>query len=142
VRKTRAGIGPKLLIAVIVVGVAWLVLQERREQARIDRLAALSPCRLAAQYVEWRLAFEERYPGAEIPESGAGEFLRENEVFEQAVRKAREQSASRVLAALERLTAIDSASWIRERGDLAPFVEVMLAECPDEVEGLVRGPGQ
>ncbi len=138
-KKTRLGIGAKILIGGIVVGVGWLALQEIRESARVDRLAALPPCRLAAEYVEWRLAFEDQYPTAGTSGSAAEEFVRENEVFEQAVRQAREESESQVLEALEDLTAVDSERWIRERGDLAPFVEVMLAECRAEVEHLFRG---
>ena len=137
--KTRLGIGAKILIGGIVVVVAWLAVQKSREWIRIDRLAALPPCRLAAEYVEWRLAFEDQYPAAETSGSAAEEFALENEVFEQAVRQAREESESRVLEALENVTAVDSERWIRERGDLAPFVAVILAECRAEVEGLVRG---
>ena len=140
--KTRLGIGAKIVIGGIVVGVAWLTLQEIRESARINRLAELPPCRLAAEYVEWRLAFEDQYPSAETSGSVPEEFVRENEVFEQAVRQAREESESRVLEALEDITALDSEPWIRERGDMAPFVEVMLAECREEVEDLLRGSQQ
>ncbi len=137
--KTRLGIGAKILIGGIVVGAAWLALQEIRESARIGRLAALPPCLLAAEYAEWRLAFEDQFPTAETSGSAAEEFVRQNEVFEQALRQAREKLESPVLEALEDLTAVDSERWIRERGHLAPFVEVMLAECRAEVEHLFRG---
>ena len=100
-------------------------------------LGSLPPCTLAAQYVEWRLAYEDAHPAEESAEPDE-EFVRENEVFEQAIRQAREQDDSRLLEELENLTAVDSARWIRERADLAPFVEIMLAECPDEVEELMR----
>ncbi len=137
--KTKLGIGAKILIGGIVVSFAWLVLLEGRKSARIDRLAALPPCRLAADYIEWRLAFEDQFPTAESSGSAAEEFVLENEVFEQAVRQAREESESRVLEALEDITAVDSERWIRERGDLAPFVELMLTDCREEVQHLLGG---
>jgi len=145
-KKKRLGIGAKILIIAIVVAIAWLALLEFRKSARIDELAALPPCRLAVDYAEWRLAFEDQHPTFEASGSAAEEFARENEVFEQAVRQAREDSPSRVLEALEDLTAVDSESWIREPGDMDSFVEVMLAECREEVEELMRrsegsGPG-
>ena len=138
--KTKLGIGAKILIGGIVVVVAWLALQEIRKAARINRLAALPPCRLATDYIEWRLAFEDQNPTAETSASAVEEFVRENEVFEQAGRRAREKLESRVLEALEDLTAVDSERWIRERGDLTPFVEIMLAECRADVEHLFRDP--
>jgi|TARA_B100002003_G_scaffold197217_1_gene187626 hypothetical protein len=135
----RSTVWGKILIGVVFVAIAWAVLQDRRESARIEQLASLPPCRLAAEYVEWRLAFEESNPAQELTGSAAETFVDESEVFEQAVRSAQRVSQSRLLQELEDLTAIDSTRWIREEGDIDSFVEVMLTKCPDEVEGLMSG---
>jgi len=135
--KARLGIGAKLLIAAIVVFVVWLAIAWFRETGRIRELADLPPCTLAAEYVEWRLAYEEEHP-ADATSEPSDEFVSENEIFEQAIRRAREASDSHLLEELEDLTAIDSARWIRERADLGPFVQVMLAECPEEIEVLMQ----
>ena len=136
-KKTKLTIGPKILIGIIVVGIVWAAAHELRERRRVDRLASLPPCRLAAEYVSWRLAFEEQQPLAGRTESAAEEFIHESEIFEQAIRRARDESESRVLAELESVTAIDSARWIHEPSNMDPFVQVMLAECPDEVEEIL-----
>lgn len=135
--KLRSTVRGKILIGLILVAVAWAALEYRRESARIQQLASLPPCRLAAEYVKWRLAFEERHPAEELTGSAAETFANESEVFEQAVRRAQRVSQSRLLQELEDLTAIDSARWVREEGDIDAFVEIMLSECPDEVEGLM-----
>lgn len=137
--KLRSTVRGKILIGLILVAVAWAALEYRRESARIQQLASLPPCRLAAEYVKWRLAFEERHPAEELTGSAAETFANESEVFEQAVRRAQRVSQSRLLQELEDLTAIDSARWVREEGDIDAFVEIMLSECPDEVEGLMFG---
>lgn len=141
-QRTRLGIGAKIFIAVILVVVVVLLVQEGRQSARINELAELPPCALAAEYARWRLAFEEQHPAAERTGDTDPEFVEQNELFEQAVRQAREDSDSPVLEVLEDLTAIDSASWIREPGNIDAFVQVMLTECPEEVEKLMGEGGQ
>lgn len=136
--KTRLGIGAKLLIAGIVVAAGWLFFDEWRKTARIDELASLPPCELAVRYAGWRLAFEDEHAGTEPDGAAAEEFEEQNELFESAARRARESNDSRVLEELENITAIDSEPWIRQRGDLSPFVQVMLADCPDEVQTLMQ----
>lgn len=129
----------KIVLGVAVLAaIAWAVFENRRESARIDELASLPPCRLAAEYMQWRLDFEEAQPAAEaesVPES----FISRSEVFEEAARRARRDSPSPLLEALEAVTTIDSARWVRREGDIDAFVEVMLAECPDEVRELLGG---
>jgi hypothetical protein len=136
--ENRLGIGAKLLIGAIVVAAGWLLFNEWRKTARIDELASLPPCRLAAQYAAWRLAFEDEHPGGEPAGASSEEFEQQNELYESAARRARESDDSRVLEELENITAVDSEPWIRQRGDLSPFVQVMLADCPDEVEALMQ----
>ncbi|MGD8329583.1 MAG: hypothetical protein PVJ49_09100 [Acidobacteriota bacterium] len=136
--ETRLGIGAKVLIGTIVIAAGWLLFSEWRKTARVDELAALPPCELAARYAAWRLAFEDQHAGVEPTGSAAEEFEQQNELFESAARRARESNDSRVLEELENITAVDSEPWIRQRGDLSPFVQVMLADCPDEVEALMQ----
>ncbi len=137
--KTKLTIWGKVLIGLVVVGVAWAVLQNRRESARIQQLASLPPCGLAAEYVKWRLVFEERHPAGELTGSAAEDFVGESEVFERAVRRAQRASQSRLLEELEALTTIDSTRWVRGGGDIDSFVQVMISECPDDVQGLISG---
>ena len=139
--KTRWGIGAKILAAGVVAVAVWLGTQELREASRINELAALPACELAAEYAAWRLAFEDQHPAEEPSGEAAAEFERENETFEQAGRQARETADSPVLEALENITALDPEPWIRERGDLTPFVDIVLTECRDEMEALIRGDG-
>lgn len=136
--KAKGGIRTKILIGVVVVGAAWLALQMYRQTARIDELAALPSCKLAAEYASWRLAFEGERGDAEPTGAAAEEFVQQNELFERAVRRALEDRDSVVLESLEDLTAVDSARWIREPGNIDAFVRVMLAECPEEIEALMR----
>ena len=132
----------KVLIVVVLAGAAWLVFQNRRESARIEELASLPPCRLAAEYMEWRLAFEEARPATETPGSAPQDFIDRSEVFEEAARRAQRDSQSRLLEELESLTTVDSAGWVRGGGDIDDFVEIMISECPDEVRELIGGAGQ
>ena len=138
-RAQRLTIWRKILIGLVVVAVAWIAFQEYREWARIERLGSMPPCQLAAEYMKWRMAFEESHPEAERTASAAEDFVDESEVFEQAVRRAQRVSQSRLLEELESLTTVDSTRWVREGRDTGPFVEVMIAQCPDEVEGLLSG---
>lgn len=137
--KLRSTVWGKILIGLILVAVAWVGLRYRQGSARIQQLASLPPCRLAAEYVQWRLAFEERHPAEELTGSAAESFADESEVFEQAVRRAQRVAPSSLLQELEDLTVVDSARWVREEGDIDSFVGMMLAKCPDEVEGLMFG---
>ncbi len=139
VEKKRLTIWRKILIGLVVVALAWVAFQEYRVWARIERLGSMPPCQLAAEYMKWRLAFEESHPEAELTGSAADDFVDESEVFEQAVRRAQRVSQSRLLEELESLTTVDSTRWVREGRTTDPFVEVMIAECPDEVEGLLSG---
>ena len=137
--KMRLTIWGKVLIGVVLLGIAWAVLQDRREPARIQQLASLPPCRLAAEYLKWRLDFDDLHPEDEITGPVAENFVNESEVFEQAARSARRVSQDRLLQKLEALTAIDSRRSVYEKADTAPFIEVMISKCPNEVEGLISG---
>ena len=132
----RSSIGAKILAVLVLIAIAWAVFDVRQESARVRQLGSLPDCRLAAEYLAWRLAFEDSHP-AELTGSDAEEFIDESEVYERAVQLAQVRSQSVLLQELESLTTVDSARWIREGGDTDPFVEVMLSKCPDEVEGLI-----
>ena len=138
-RAQRLTIWRKILIGLVAAAIAWAAFQEYRERARIEQLGSLPPCQLAAEYMKWRMAFEESHPEGERTGSAAEDFVDESEVFEQAVRRAQGVSQSRLLEELESLTTVDSARWVREGRDTDPFVEVLIAECPDEVEELLSG---
>jgi len=130
----------KIVLGVAVLAaIAWVVFENRRESARIDELASLPPCRLAAEYMRWRLDFEEAHAAAADVESVPESFIARSEMFEEAARRAQRDSPSPLLEALESVTMIDSARWVRREGDIDAFVEVMLAECPDEVRELLGG---
>lgn len=130
----------KIVLGVaVLVAIAWAVVENRRESARIDELASLPPCRLAAEYMRWRLDFEEAQPATGGEESAPESFIARSEMFEDAARRAQRDSPSPLLEALEAVTMIDSARWVRRQGDIDAFVEVMLAECPDEVRELLGG---
>ncbi len=129
-----------LILGVILVAAAWFTYQNRREAARVDALASLPPCRLAAEYMKWRMAFEEAQPSAES--TGDDRFVDQSELFEKAVRQAPRDAQPVLLDELESLTTMDSAVWVRGGGDINAFVDVMLAECPDEVRELLEGSGE
>jgi hypothetical protein len=135
--KKKLTIWKKILIGLVVAAIAWVTFQNRREAARVQQLGSLPPCSLAAEYMGWRLAFEDEHPEAEVTGSAAEHFIKESEVFERAVRVARSGSQSRLLEELEALTTVDSAGWVRGGGDIDSFVEIMLSECPDEVQELI-----
>jgi hypothetical protein len=127
----------KILLGLVIVAIGWGVLYTREEAVHIRELADLPACRLAADYMEWRLTFEDEHPEEELTEAEASAFAGESEVYEQAVRRALDDSPSQLLEELATLTAVDSTRWVREEGNFEPFVQIMLLECPAEVEELV-----
>jgi len=88
-----------LILGVILVAAAWFTYQNRREAARVDALASLPPCRLAAEYMKWRMAFEEAQPSAES--TGDDRFVDQSELFEKAVRQAPRDAQPVLLDELE-----------------------------------------